>query len=111
MKKVLYVIVGIILLYLILALIGPAHMRFEKKISINKPVDMVKKHVSDYKFFHDKWSPWTELDPNMKTTYTGNPGEVGHKYEWSGNKDVRSGSMEIIAFNGDSINQKLGFGE
>jgi effector-binding domain-containing protein len=109
MKKVLYVIIGIAVLYLILALFGPKQVKVERQVTINKPQGTVMAKMSDFKFFHDKWSPWTELDPEMKTTYEGTPGEVGHHYTWSGNKDVGSGEMRIESIQGDSIVQKLTF--
>jgi effector-binding domain-containing protein len=65
--------------------------------------------MGDLKFFHDRWSPWTEKDPNMKVTYEGTPGQIGHFYSWSGNKDVREGSMRIAAINGDTISEDLSF--
>ncbi len=109
MKKVLYIILGIVLLYVILAFCGPKHIKVERQISINKSTGLVKEKLTDYQFFHDKWSPWTEKDPAMKTEYTGTPGQIGHKYSWSGNKDVGSGSMQITAFSGDTIMQTLSF--
>lgn len=109
MKKVLYVILGIILLYVILAFCGPKQIKVERQISINKSTGLVKEKLTDYKFFHDKWSPWTEKDPAMKTSYEGTPGEIGHRYTWSGNKDVGSGAMQLKAFNGDTIMQSLTF--
>ncbi len=109
MKKVLYVLIALVVVYLILALIGPKEMSVERSISINKPSALVTAKLADYKFFHDEWSPFTALDPNMKTTYKGNPGEVGHLYTWSGNKDAGAGEMEIKAFNGDSLIQRVTF--
>ncbi len=109
MKKLLYVILALVAVYFILALIGPKEMKVERSVSINKPSSLVTSKLADYKFFHDEWSPFTELDPAMKTTYTGNPGEVGHLYKWSGNKDAGSGEMEIKAFSGDSLIQRITF--
>lgn len=109
MKKVLYIILGIALLYIILAFCGPKQIKVERQISINKSSGLVKAKLTDYQFFHDKWSPWTEKDPAMKTEYEGTPGSIGHKYSWSGNKDVGSGSMIITAFSGDTIMQTLSF--
>ena len=41
------------------------------------------------------WSPWDELDPDMDKTYSGNPGEVGSGYHWTGNRKVGEGRMTI----------------
>ena len=45
----------------------------------------------------------------MVNNYSGKPGEIGHRYEWSGNKEVGKGAMELVSMQGDSINQKLSF--
>jgi effector-binding domain-containing protein len=110
MKKLLYVILGIVVLYLILALVGKSRVIVERSIVVNQPVEMVKKHLGDHKFFHEKWSPWTEKDPAMTINYTGNPGEVGHSMNWSSKvEEVGQGTMAITAVNGDSIVEKLSF--
>ena len=33
-----------------------------------------------------EWSPWEDLDPDLKRTYTGPDKGVGAHYAWSGNK-------------------------
>ncbi len=47
--------------------------------------------------FHnwEAWSPWEELDPAMKKTYSGADSGVGAKYAWTGNRKVGQGNMEI----------------
>ncbi|MBA2611019.1 MAG: SRPBCC family protein [Bacteroidetes bacterium] len=109
MKKFLYVIIALILIYLVLAMVGPKEIKVERNVSISKSIDLVKAKLGDFKYFHDEWSPWSEKDPHMKNTYTGNPGEVGHLYTWEGNKDVGNGQMELKGFNGDSIIERLSF--
>jgi effector-binding domain-containing protein len=109
MKKVLYVIIALLLIYLVLAMFGPKEMKVERSISIKKPALLVKSMLGDFKYFHDEWSPWTEKDSAMKITYKGNPGEVGHYYAWEGNNEVGKGEMEIISTSEDSLVQRLTF--
>ncbi len=109
MKKFLYVILALVAVYLVLALFGPKEIKVERSIAINKPATLVTAKLADFKYFHDEWSPWSIKDPNMKTTYKGNAGEVGHFYTWEGNKEVGKGEMEIKAFNGDSLIQRITF--
>ncbi|MEO6304366.1 MAG: polyketide cyclase, partial [Bacteroidia bacterium] len=73
MKKFLYVVIALLVLYLILAMIGPKEIKVERNISINKSPALVVSKLTDLKYFHDEWSPWSEKDPNMKNTYTGTP--------------------------------------
>jgi hypothetical protein len=41
------------------------------------------------------WSPWNDLDPDMKRTYDGPVLGVGAVYAWSGNDKVGSGRMTL----------------
>lgn len=47
--------------------------------------------------FHEwlSWSPWEDIDPDMKRTYTGPDSGVGASYAWSGNRKAGAGSMVI----------------
>lgn len=109
MKKVLYVILALVVLYLILGFFGPKRIVVARNTVVNKPAEEVKQKLGDFKFFHDRWSPWTEKDPNMKNTYEGTPATVGHLYTWSGNKEVGEGSMRIIKMEGDTLKEELTF--
>jgi hypothetical protein len=110
MKKILYVILGLIVLYIILACFGKSFVVIKREKTINKPADMVKARLADLKFFQEQWSPWTEKDPDMKKSYEGNPGEVGHKVSWESTvKEVGTGTMEIVSLAGDSVVMKLSF--
>lgn len=105
-----YVIAGIVVLIVILALIAPKSYNVSRSIEINKSA----KDLFEYLRFiknHDNWSPWFERDPNMKKTFTGTDGEVGFVSAWeSDHKQVGSGEQEIISFvDGKVINSELRF--
>ena len=92
-----YIIIGIILLIVILALIAPKSYEVSRSITINKPLPEVFNYLKLLKN-QDNWSPWAEKDPNMKKTYTGTDGEVGFISAWeSDHKHVGSGEQEITS--------------
>lgn len=109
MKKLAYILLGIAILYMILAFFGPKEVKVERNIDINRPTSFVKEKLSDFNYFHDNWSPWTQMDPAMSTTYTGKPGEAGHHYAWSGNDDVGYGYMDLMGYSGDTILQRFNY--
>lgn len=109
MKKVLYVIVGLVVVYLIMCLVGPKESVMERTTVVNQKPDVVRTQLVDFKFFNEKWSPWTPKDPNIKITYSGELGKPGYKYDWEGNDSVGVGAMEFAGISGDSIKQKLIF--
>lgn len=110
MKKILYVILGLTVIYLVLCLIGPAEVKVERSIEINASAEVVKAKIPDLQFFHDQWSPWTEKDPKMKVTYSGEAGKEGSSMAWvSTNEDVGKGSMTYNYTKGDTVMQTLHF--
>ncbi|MBN9685132.1 MULTISPECIES: SRPBCC family protein [unclassified Corallococcus] len=62
--------------------------------------------------FHqwNQWSPWDNLDPNMKRTFDGAESGVGATYGWVGNNDVGEGRMTILEATANaSVRIKLEF--
>ncbi len=57
------------------------------------------------------WSPWEEMDPDLKRTYSGAEKGVGARYSWVGNKKVGSGSMEITRSTAEQVDIDLEFVE
>lgn len=110
MKKIIYILIGLVAVYLILCLIGPAHVRVERSIDINASADVVKAKIVDLKFFYEAWSPWTEKDPAMEVTYTGEAGTEGSSMAWDSKvKEVGKGSMTYKYTRGDTIMESLFF--
>lgn len=62
--------------------------------------------------FHqwNQWSPWDNVDPNMKRTFGGPESGTGATYGWTGNDDVGEGKMTLEeAVANESIRVKLEF--
>lgn len=87
----------------------PATYHIERSVTTAAPPATVYAVLNDMHRFPE-WSPWQELDPNMKVTHDGPPTGVGSVYTWTGNKDVGEGRMTITASTPDeSVVQKLEF--
>jgi hypothetical protein len=43
-----------------------------------------------------KWSPWAQMDKEMKTSFAGPEVGVGSSYSWAGNQQVGEGKMTIM---------------
>lgn len=69
--------------------------RIERSISINASPKKIFPHINNLHQW-EAWSPWEKLDPELKRTYNLTPKGQGAVYEWSGNKHVGQGRMEII---------------
>jgi len=89
-----YILAGIVLLILILALLAPKSYNIYRSIEIKKP----KAQVFEYLRFlknQESWSPWEKKDPQMQKQLRGTDGEVGAVSYWKGNKEVGEGEQEI----------------
>jgi len=66
----------------------------ERSTAIDAPPSRIYDLVAD---FHNwpMWSPWEDLDPDLKRTYSGAESGTGAVYAWSGNRKAGQGRMEI----------------
>ena len=96
MKKLLKFLLAIVAVIVIAMLIVGKSYHFEKSIVINASPEKVYSHLNSTKSFNE-WNPWFKMDPNLKLTYSGNPGQIGDKYCWEGNEESGSGCQEITA--------------
>jgi effector-binding domain-containing protein len=94
LKWILIVVAGIIVLYLLVAVVAPKTFRVERKITINTTPQAVFDVISSFQKW-EPWSPWLQLDSTIKNTYTGPVSGVGNKSSWTSKKSG-NGSMEIM---------------
>ena len=86
------VLLGGVLLF---AATRPDAFRIERSATIKAPPEKIFVQVHAFKAW-TAWSPWENIDPALKRTYSGPSSGKGAAYAWEGNKDVGSGRMEII---------------
>jgi len=95
---VLVVAVAALLLF---ATTRPNTFHVERKISIAAHPPTVFAAVNDFHRWAD-WSPWEDLDPEMKKTYGGPESGQDATYTWAGNSKVGKGRMTIVSSEPDS---------
>lgn len=66
----------------------------ERTRTINAPPARVYSLVVDFREW-ERWSPWEDVDPELRRSYSGPPTGPGTRYAWSGNRKAGAGSMEI----------------
>ena len=61
--------------------------------------------------FHEwiAWSPWEDLDPDLRRKYSGPDAGAGARYAWAGNRKAGEGSMEITGSTPERIDIELTF--
>ena len=110
--KALFITVAVVVIALVaIAFFLPKTSHVERSTLINRPASQVFGVLNDLHRF-SAWSPWFDLDPAAKYTFSGPAAGVGAKFTWVGNKDVGSGSQEIVATKPDeSLKMQLDFGD
>jgi hypothetical protein len=93
----LYVLVFVALVLLLLFILAarrPDTFVVRRSIDIKAPADAIFGLINDFREW-PKWSPWEKLDPNLQRTHSGAEAGRGAVYEWTGDKKVGAGRMEI----------------
>ena len=95
LQIVLLVLALVVLAVLALAASKPNTFRVRRSEQIQAPPDRLFALIQD---FHKwvAWSPWEKRDPALQRSYSGPADGRGAIYEWTGNKEVGSGRMEIL---------------
>lgn len=66
----------------------------KRSTTINASPDEVYAHLVDLHRW-EAWSPWEDLDPDQQKDFSGPDSGPGAKVDWTGNRKVGQGSMEI----------------
>ena len=66
----------------------------ERSTTVDAPPARVYEQVADFHNWRN-WSPWEDLDPELRRNYSGNESGTGAVYAWSGNRKAGQGRMEI----------------
>jgi uncharacterized protein YndB with AHSA1/START domain len=67
----------------------------ERSATMDAPPTRIYRQIAD---FHNwtNWSPWEDVDPQLRRTYSGAESGRGAVYSWSGNRKAGQGRMEIV---------------
>ena len=80
---------------LILASRKPGTFRVQRAVLVKAAPEKIFPLISDFHQWR-AWSPYEDRDPNLQRTYGGANSGKGAVYEWSGNRNVGAGRMEIL---------------
>ncbi|ESQ81038.1 SRPBCC family protein [Asticcacaulis sp. YBE204] len=95
LTTILVIILLAIAAVLILAAIRPDHFRLQRSMTIEAAPEVIFDEIQDFRKWRN-WSPWENIDPNLRRTYTGPDYGPGAVYEWdSDNNKAGQGRMEI----------------
>ena len=93
----LYLLAGLIVLFLLVAAFVGTGWRFEKSILIQASRSDVWNHVKSLAALNT-WNPWLDRDPNLHQEMSGTDGTPGATYAWdSPVKNVGAGRQTIVS--------------
>ena len=92
---ILLAIVAIIAVVFAIAMTKPATFTVTRTLAIAAPPAKLQPMINDFHAW-SAWSPWEKLDPAMNRTFSGSASGTGAVYEWTGNKKVGAGRMEVL---------------
>lgn len=73
----------------------PDSFRIERSVTTKSTPEKLFALINNFHQW-EAWSPWEKIDPKLTRTYSGAAEGKGAVYEWSGNKEVGKGRMEIV---------------
>jgi hypothetical protein len=94
-ESLVIVVAVLIASLLIYAATRPDTFRVERSAIINAPPENIFPLINDFRKW-EPWSPWEKVDPAIKRTYSESAYGECAIYEWSGNKNIGQGRMEIV---------------
>ena len=94
-KTLALAVVALVAAVLLYAATRPDTFRVERSVTIQAPPDKVFALINDFHQW-ERWSPWENIDPAIRRSYSGAASGKGAVYEWSGNNEVGHGRMEIV---------------
>jgi uncharacterized protein YndB with AHSA1/START domain len=95
LKIVLIGIAVLIVGLLAYAATRPDSFRLQRSATIKAPPEKIFALINSFKS-RGLWSPWENVDPTLKRSYSGAEAGKGAIYAWEGNSKVGSGRMEIL---------------
>ena len=95
LKKILFGLIALLLLFLAYAATRPNTVRVERTIVINASQSKIFPLIDSLPAW-SAWSPYEKVDPAMTRTFSGPASGKGATYAWKGNSKVGAGRMEII---------------
>ena len=93
LKTIAIILIGLVGLILIVALFVEKDYIVTRDIIINRSKADVFAYIRNLKN-HKNFSTWEQMDPDMKSVYTGTDGQVGSMHAWEGKGSTGVGEQE-----------------
>jgi uncharacterized protein YndB with AHSA1/START domain len=79
-----------------------------RSTTVAAPPERLHGLIDDFRQWR-AWSPWADLDPDLRRDYSGADSGVGARYAWEGNRKAGKGEMEIVDSQPERVELRLRF--
>lgn len=112
LKRLMFSVVSLIILFVLVSFFLPQKSHVERTVEISAPAEKIYPYLANPKLFGE-WSPWSQIDPNMKVEYIGAESGMGAGMSWQSElPSVGNGSWMIKqAVENESLNVDMDFGD
>jgi hypothetical protein len=94
MLTVLLAVAVAIVAVLAFAATRPPTFRIERSTHVAAPMLQVAEQIDDFRAWKT-WSPWENIDPSLRRSFSGADTGIGAVYEWDSRGKAGAGRMEI----------------
>lgn len=85
-----------------------ADFEVTRSTTIAAPRERVHALIDDFREWR-RWSPWEDVDPELRRDYSGADSGAGARYAWEGNRKAGKGNMEIVSSTAERVDVRLVF--
>jgi hypothetical protein len=113
MKIVKVIAIAVLILIALIGIVGlivPSKVEVKREIEVETPSNVAHEYLRKLSNFH-QWSPWTQMDPEIKYEIHGEDGHVGSEYAWYGEGHSGKGVQRVTEISGNRIDIDVIFEE
>jgi hypothetical protein len=104
-QKLALAFVALVLLFAGVVAMQPATFSIQRTLRIAAPPAVVAAHIENLRAM-DVWSPWAQMDPEMRIQYEGPEAGVGARSSWEG-PQMGKGRLTVTAVQPERIEMQL----
>ena len=93
--KIVFGIVAVIAGLLVFAALKPKHMQITRELLIKAPPEVIFPHINSSKLSY-AWMPWSEVDPQVKTEFSGPEEGQGSTSKWESPGQMGFGQSVVV---------------
>ena len=111
-RRILLALLAVILILIVVGFFLPRHVHVKRSVEMRAAGELIFDQINSFRKWKS-WSPWLQMDTNMKISYSGPEKGTGATFTYhSDNKDIGDGKLTItnsVAY--DSIIMDMDFME